>query len=71
MSIVKKYASKAQEALDETVEKSEVSDEDEKVQQAGRDLKQFVENLAGKSMDPIIETSQKVSRFVREEARLG
>lgn len=60
MNIVKKYASKAQEALDETIDKSDVSDEDEKVQQAGRDLKQFVENLAGKSMDPVIETSQKV-----------
>jgi hypothetical protein len=61
INIVKKYASKAQDALDETIEKSNISDEDEKVQQAGRDLRKFVENLAGKSMDGVIETSQKVS----------
>jgi hypothetical protein len=60
IGIVKKYAHKAQDALDETIEKSDISDEDEKVQQAGRDLKKFVENLAGKSMDGVIETSQKV-----------
>lgn len=60
VNIVKKYAHKAQDALDEAVEKSDVSDEDEKVQQAGRDLKKFVENLAGKSMDGVISTSQKV-----------
>lgn len=61
INIVKKYASKAQDALDETIDKSNISDEDEKVQQAGRDLRKFVENLAGKSMDGVIETSQKVS----------
>ncbi|KAJ9122286.1 hypothetical protein QFC22_001707 [Naganishia vaughanmartiniae] len=70
VGIVKKYAHKAQDALDEAVEKSEVSDEDEKVQQAGRDLKKFVENLAGKSMDGVISTSQKAADDIKNDPRL-
>ncbi|KAJ9113527.1 hypothetical protein QFC20_001878 [Naganishia adeliensis] len=71
INIVKKYASKAQDALDETIDKSNISDEDEKVQQAGRDLRKFVENLAGKSMDGVIETSQKAADDIKNDPRLS
>lgn len=42
IDLVKKYAHKAEEAADEAKAKSDVSDEDEKVQQAGRDRKSVV-----------------------------
>lgn len=61
VNLVKKYAHKAEDALDEAKEKTEISDEDEKVQQAGRDLKTFVERVANKSLDDVIKASQKVS----------
>lgn len=56
----KKYTAKAQDALEETKDKSDVSDEDEKVQQAGRDLKTFVEKVSNKSLDDVIKAAQKV-----------
>ena len=56
----KKYSHKAQAALEETKDKSDVSDEDEKVQQAGRDLKTFVERVSNKSLDDVIKAAQKV-----------
>ena len=60
IDLFKKYAHKAQDALDETKDKSQASDEDEKVQQAGKDLKAFVEKLSGKSLDDVITAGQKV-----------
>ena len=65
INLFKKYAHKAQDALDETKQKSEVSDEDEKVQQAGRDLKEFVEKVSGKKLDDIISAAQKVCPSLR------
>ena len=60
VGLFKKYAHKAEDALKETAEKSNISDEDEKVQQAGRDLKQFIEKVSNKSIDGVIKASQKV-----------
>ncbi len=37
-----------------------MDDEDGRVEQAGRDLKAFVERLAGKSLDPVLKTAKKV-----------
>jgi ribosomal protein L12E/L44/L45/RPP1/RPP2 len=59
--LVKKYAVKVRDSAQEVAEKTDVEGEDEKVKQAGRDLKTFVERLAGKSLDPLIEKAQKVS----------
>ena len=56
----KKYAAKAEDAFEETKQKSDISDEDEKVQQAGRDLKTFVERVSNKSLDDLIKAAQKV-----------
>jgi predicted nucleic acid-binding Zn ribbon protein len=61
--LFKKYAHKAEEAVKETAEKSDISDEDEKVQQAGRDLKAFIEKVSNKKLDGVIKASQKVSIF--------
>lgn len=60
VGLVKKYAHKAEEALDETTKNSAVNDEDEKIQQAGRDLKAFVEKVSNKSVDDLIDAGQKV-----------
>lgn len=43
-----------------------MNDEDERVQQAGRDLKAFVEKVSNKSLDDVIKAAQKV-RFLIEE----
>jgi hypothetical protein len=66
VDLVKKYAHKAEEAVGEVKEQTEVSDEDEKVQQAGRDLKSFVEKLSGKSLDDLTNAVQTVSSIRRE-----
>jgi len=71
VGLFKKYGSKAQEALDETKAKSEVSDEDEKVQQAGRDLKSFVEKVSGKSLDDVIGASQKAAEDIKNDEKLS
>lgn len=60
VNLFKKYAQKAEEAVKETAEQSNISDEDEKVQQAGRDLKAFIEKVSNKSLDDVIKASQKV-----------
>lgn len=60
VGLFKKYAHKAEDALKETADKSNISDEDEKVQQAGRDLKAFVEKVSNQSVDGVIKASQKV-----------
>jgi len=70
VSLVKKYAHKAEDALDEVKEKSEVNDEDEKVQQAGRDLKTFVERVANKSLDDVIKASQKAAEDIKNDDKL-
>ncbi len=61
MNVFKKYSQKAQDAFEETKDKSNVSDDDEKVQQAGRDLKTFVEKVSNKSLDDVIKAVQRVS----------
>nr|XP_031864274.1 uncharacterized protein CI109_000187 [Kwoniella shandongensis]KAA5531346.1 hypothetical protein CI109_000187 [Kwoniella shandongensis] len=71
VDLFKKYASKASDALDETKEKSEVSDEDEKVQQAGRDLKLFVERVSNKSLDDVINATKNVTEDVKNDEKLS
>ncbi|KAK8858640.1 hypothetical protein IAR55_002869 [Kwoniella newhampshirensis] len=71
VDLFKKYASKAQDALDETKKKSDVSDEDEKVQQAGRDLKQFVEKVSNKSLDDVINATKSVTEDVKNDDKLS
>jgi hypothetical protein len=71
VGIVKKYAHKAQDAADETVDKSSVSDDDEHVQQAGRDLKAFVEKLANKPLDPLISATRKAAEDVKNDDKLS
>ncbi len=43
-----------------------MNDEDEKVQQAGRDLKAFVEKVSNKSLDDVIKAAQKVRLMIDE-----
>ncbi|WWD04803.1 hypothetical protein V865_002874 [Kwoniella europaea PYCC6329] len=71
VNLFKKYANKAEQALDETQKKSNVDDEDEKVQQAGRDLKAFVEKVSNKSLDDVISASQKAADDVRSDDKLS
>ncbi|WWC88740.1 uncharacterized protein L201_003653 [Kwoniella dendrophila CBS 6074] len=71
VNLFKKYAKKAENALDETQKKSNVNDEDEKVQQAGRDLKAFVEKISNKSLDDVISASQKAAEDVRDDEKLS
>ena len=59
IDLLKKYAHKVEEAAKEAT--ADVDVDDEKVQQAGRDLKEFVEKVSNKSLDPIIEAGTKVS----------
>jgi len=70
VNIFKKYAAKAQDALDETKEKSEISDEDEKVQQAGRDLREFVEKITNKSLDDVVKAAQKAGEDIKNDEKL-
>lgn len=71
INLFKKYTHKAQDALDETKKKSDISDEDEKVQQAGRDLRAFVEKVSGKSIDDLISAAQKVGEDVKGNEKLS
>jgi hypothetical protein len=71
VGLVKKYARKAQEAAEETKAKSDITDEDEKVQQAGRDLKEFVEKISGKSVDDVIAAAQKAGDHIRSNEKLS
>lgn len=61
VGLFKKYAHKAEAAAKETADKSDISDDDEHVQQAGRDLKAFIEKVSNKPLDDVIKASQKVS----------
>ncbi|ORY25632.1 hypothetical protein BCR39DRAFT_543419 [Naematelia encephala] len=70
VNLVKKYTHKAEEALDEA-KKTDISDEDEKIQQAGRDLKQFVEKVSNKSLDEVIAALRKVGEDVQNNDKLG
>ncbi|WVF68948.1 hypothetical protein IAT40_003722 [Kwoniella sp. CBS 6097] len=71
VNLFKKYAHKAEEALDETKKKSNVEDDDEKVLQAGRDLKAFVEKVSNKSLDDVISASQKAAEDVKNDDKLS
>ncbi|KAK4684203.1 hypothetical protein P7C73_g5994, partial [Tremellales sp. Uapishka_1] len=71
VGLVKKYAHKAEDALEETKDKSNVDDEDEKVQQAGRDLKTFVEKVANKSLDDVIKASRKAADDIKNDDKLS
>lgn len=68
--IAKKYMAKAQEAAEEVKDKSDASIDEDRVQQAGKDLKTFVERLAGKSLDPVVEAGQKASEDIRGDPKL-
>lgn len=71
VGLVKKYASKAQDAAEETVDKSDVSDDDAHVQQAGRDLKAFVEKISNKSLDPLFNATKKAAEDVKNDDKLS
>ncbi|KAL7420693.1 hypothetical protein Q5752_004644 [Cryptotrichosporon argae] len=71
VGLVKKYARKAESALEEAKENTDVDDSDAKVQQAGRDLKAFIEKIANKSLDDVIKTVQKVADDVRIDDKLS
>ncbi|WRT67840.1 uncharacterized protein IL334_004814 [Kwoniella shivajii] len=71
VDLFKKYAHKAEDALDETKKNSDIDDEDEKVQQAGRDLKAFVEKVSNKSLDDVINASQKAAEDVKNDEKLS
>ncbi|EIW73522.1 hypothetical protein TREMEDRAFT_59695 [Tremella mesenterica DSM 1558] len=71
VNLFKKYSHKAEDAVKETADKSEISDEDEKVQQAGRDLKAFVEKVSGKSIDDLISAAQKAGEDVKNDDKLS
>jgi hypothetical protein len=47
-----------------------VSDDDEKVQQAGRDLKAFVEQLSNKSLDPLVDAAQGAAKDIEGNDKL-
>ena len=68
--IAKKYMSKAQEAVEEVKDKSDASVDEDRVQQAGNDLKTFVERLAGKSLDPVVQAGQKAADDIRGDPKL-
>lgn len=71
INLFKKYASKAQEAMEETKQNSDLSDEDEKVQQAGRDLKTFVEKITNKSLDDVLQAAQKAGDDIKNDNKLS
>ncbi len=71
VGLVKKYATKVQDAAEEVKDNTEVDDEDDHVKQAGRDLKAFVEKLAGKSLDPLIEAAKKAGEDVKNDPKLS
>lgn len=69
--MVKKYANKAQQAADQVKEQSDVSDEDERVQQAGQDLKTFIEKLTGKPLDDLFSAAQQAGEDVSSNEKLS
>lgn len=71
VNLVKKYAGKAQAAVEEVKDKSDISDEDEKVQQAGNDLKAFIEKLSGKSLDDLIQAILQAGNDVADNDKLS
>ncbi|WVR06390.1 hypothetical protein IAU60_003421 [Kwoniella sp. DSM 27419] len=70
VDLFKKYAHKAEDAMDETKDKSNI-DGDEQVMQAGRDLKAFVEKVSNKSLDDVISASQKAAEDVKNDEKLS
>lgn len=70
VNLIKKYAHKAEDALDEAKAKSDVSSDDEKVQQAGRDLKALIERLANTSLDPLISAVQTAAKDIEGNDKL-
>ena len=64
INIWKKYVHKAADTAQDAVNSVSASDEDEKIQQAGRDLKQFIERLANKSLDDVAAAGQTVSYLI-------
>jgi hypothetical protein len=70
VNLIKKYAHKAEDALDEAKAKSDVSSDDEKVQQAGRDLKALIERLSNTSLDPLISAVQTAAKDIEGNDKL-
>ena len=68
--IAKKYMAKAQEAAEEVKENTDASIDEDRVTQAGKDLKTFAERLAGKSLDPVVEAGQKAADDIRGDPKL-
>lgn len=68
--IAKKYMAKAQEAAEEVKESTNASIDEDRIAQAGKDLKTFAERLAGKSLDPVVEAGQKAADDIRGDPKL-
>lgn len=68
VNLFKKYAHKAQEAAEDSAQESDVSDE---VEQAGRDLKAFVEKVSGKPLDDAISAARKAAEDVKNDDKLS
>lgn len=71
INLFKKYSNKAQEAIEETKNNSDISDEDEKVQQAGRDLKEFVEKVSGKKLDDLFAAAKQAGDDIKNNEKLS
>ncbi|ORX33457.1 hypothetical protein BD324DRAFT_639861 [Kockovaella imperatae] len=71
VNIYKKYVHKATDAAKNAADSVSVSDEDEKTQQAGRDLKQFIERLANKSLNDVTAAGQKAAEDIRNDEKLS
>lgn len=71
IAIGKKYLHKAEEAVEEAKENSEVSVDEDKILQSGKDLRTFVERLANKSLDGVVAAGQKASEDIKNDPKLS
>jgi uncharacterized protein YaaR (DUF327 family) len=70
IAIGKKYLHKAQASVEEAKEKTDVSVDEDRVLQAGNDLKTFAERLAGKSLDGVKESGETVVEHIKNDPKL-
>ena len=71
VSIVKKYANRAEAAVDEVKAKSDITDEDEQVQQVATDLKTFIERLTNKPLDDLVSALQVAAKDIQDNDKLS
>ena len=71
VGLFKKYLGKAKDATGQASNDSKLSDEDEHVAQAGRDLSAFVEKVSGKELAPVIKAAQEAGEDVKNDEKLS